>query len=301
MKKFIPAIMLLIALALMLTGCGEKETKAEYFATILDSSNDLIIVKYIGPDEKVIIPEEIEGYKVASIAEEAFKDNRNITEVTIPGSIVTIGKYAFSGCTSLKSVKLSDGVESIELRAFENCTALSSVTLPDSLTYIGVSAFYGTSALKQIKFPESKLVMGGSAFAYSGLESVSIPKTLKHSADEDTEDGWWFWRCTGLKKVVYEEGVTDIWLGDYYGTSGSTSNGDEYCFISISDVYIPESAVNFYGSLSNVEFCKVHLASGSAADEYFAGAVSNGRFIRHIKYEDVTYHKFEGEVIYDYK
>lgn len=55
------------------------------------------------------IPEKVTGndgqeYDVTGIASEAFKDNKNLTSVTIPSSINSIGDGAFSGCENLKDI-----------------------------------------------------------------------------------------------------------------------------------------------------------------------------------------------------
>ena len=64
------------------------------------------------------IPEKVTGndgqeYDVTGIASEAFKDNKNLTSVTIPSSINSIGDGAFSGCENLKeiSVEIDDPID----------------------------------------------------------------------------------------------------------------------------------------------------------------------------------------------
>lgn len=57
-----------------------------------------------------IIPAEVthgdQTYAVTAIAENAFKDNTNVTDITIPASVESIGNDAFSGCTGLKSITM---------------------------------------------------------------------------------------------------------------------------------------------------------------------------------------------------
>lgn len=72
--------------------------------------DNIVAAHFLQPDEtgKVEIPEkvEIEGvdYTVTKIAEDAFKGNTELTEVTIPGTVTTIGAGAFEGCTNLKAI-----------------------------------------------------------------------------------------------------------------------------------------------------------------------------------------------------
>ena len=44
------------------------------------------------------------NYKVTEINESAFENNKNLTEVTIPSSITSIGDKAFKGCSNLKAI-----------------------------------------------------------------------------------------------------------------------------------------------------------------------------------------------------
>ena len=57
-----------------------------------------------------VIPEHVthgnQTFTVTAIAENAFKDNVNVTDVTIPASVESIGNNAFSGCTGLKSITM---------------------------------------------------------------------------------------------------------------------------------------------------------------------------------------------------
>ena len=71
----------------------------------------------------------------------AFANMENLESVTIPNSVVSIGKLAFFGCDNLKSVNIPDGVVAIGEGAFSNCYGLSSITIPKSVTTIDKYAF----------------------------------------------------------------------------------------------------------------------------------------------------------------
>ena len=55
-----------------------------------------------------VIPEKVEidgsDYMVTAIAAGAFEDNTNLTNITIPSSVSSIGTSAFAGCSNLKSI-----------------------------------------------------------------------------------------------------------------------------------------------------------------------------------------------------
>ena len=87
------------------------------------------------------------------IADYAFGYCKELTHVTIPEGVTSIGICAFAGCSSLTSVTIPEGVTSIGIYAFEGCSSLTSVTIPSSVTSVGSMMFYGCSKLKKIYIP----------------------------------------------------------------------------------------------------------------------------------------------------
>ncbi len=112
------------------------------------------ITDYIGSDEGVIIPSEIEGYSVTNIGEGAFSWCESLTSIEISDKVTSIGKYSFSFCSGLTSITIPNSVTSIGNWAFEDCTGLKSVTLPDSVISIGDFAFYGCEGLEKVTVSE---------------------------------------------------------------------------------------------------------------------------------------------------
>lgn len=87
----------------------EMEYESEPYE--VDIKNDqTVAIKSMRVDKtgKLTIPEKVEvdgvEYTVTEIAEDAFKGNTDLTEVTIPGTVTTIGAGAFEGCTNLKAI-----------------------------------------------------------------------------------------------------------------------------------------------------------------------------------------------------
>ena len=79
-----------------------------------------------------------------------YSDCTNLTSLTIPNSVASIGNSAFDECSGLTSVTISNSVTNIGYRVFFGCSGLTSVTIPESITSIGMSAFYGCSGLTEI-------------------------------------------------------------------------------------------------------------------------------------------------------
>ncbi len=93
---------------------------------------------------------------VISIGGSAFRDCSSLTSVTIGDGVTSIGYEAFRDCSSLTSVTIGDGVTSIGYEAFSGCSSLTSITIPDGVTSIGSGAFYNCSSLTDITYEGTK-------------------------------------------------------------------------------------------------------------------------------------------------
>lgn len=76
------------------------------------------IFSYEGTASNVIIPSFYEGKPITIIGSRSFRNNKNITNVTIPNSIVEIDGEAFSGCTGLTGITIPEGVKTIGYNVF---------------------------------------------------------------------------------------------------------------------------------------------------------------------------------------
>ena len=79
--------------------------------------------------ERVVVEEG-----VTTISDDAFYWCRNLTSVSLPSTLESIGYNAFYNCTALTSVNIPEGVTSIGICAFQNCPKLKAVTIPGSVT-----------------------------------------------------------------------------------------------------------------------------------------------------------------------
>lgn len=124
----------------------------------------------------VTIPSEVNGYRVVEIVMSAFLFCNEMTNITIPNSVETIGPSAFEECNSLTDVIIPEGVKTIEYWAFYGCQNLKTVSFPSSLVSIGHNAFYYCSQLSSVSLPESIESIGNDAFGWcTGLNSISVP------------------------------------------------------------------------------------------------------------------------------
>ena len=121
----------------------------------------------------------------------AFYGCHNLTSITIPEGVTSIGSSAFEGCSSLTSITIPEGVTSIGSYAFSGCRSLTSITIPESVTSIGSRAFYDCSSLTSITIPEGVTSIGYHAFF--GCSSLTI-----YCEAASKPSGWdnsWYGNC----------------------------------------------------------------------------------------------------------
>jgi hypothetical protein len=143
-----------------------------------DSASKACQITGIGSfgERNLIIPNEIEGYRVTTIGDSAMRGQTLLASVNIHGAVYAIGNYAFADCTELSKVTVENGTRIIGIGAFMNCRFLSSVYLPATLTYIGKDVFLGCDNLKEIHF-------GGTTEEWRGLAVVSPSNCTVYCTD----------------------------------------------------------------------------------------------------------------------
>ena len=117
---------------------------------------------------------------VTEISYKAAAECVNLTQVTIPASVETIGQRAFENCRSLQAVIFSgNNLQTIGNWAFYNNHALRQITIPAGVTTIGAGAFYGCTYLEELAMPASLLNVGDNAFALCNhLTKMQVEATL---------------------------------------------------------------------------------------------------------------------------
>lgn len=176
-------------------------------------------VKYAG---KIVIPASIvvneKTYTVKEIQEKAFYECFDLTAVTIPSSVTSIGSSAFDNCSGLTSVSIPSSVTSIGERAFRCCSSLTAVTIPSSITRIEEGTFSYCYSLTSVTIPNSVTSIRPSAFiSCGGLTSVTIPNSITSIANST------FAGCSALTSVTIPNSVTYIGDFAFYNCNSLTS------------------------------------------------------------------------------
>ena len=107
-----------------------------------------------------------------------------ITDYSVPMGTRIVGDSAFETCKTRNSITIPDSVIKIGKSAFSDCH-LRSITLPGSVTVIDDNAFSGNFDLKHIEIPKGVKKIGDAAFSWCiMLEDVNIPDSVETMGDE---------------------------------------------------------------------------------------------------------------------
>ena len=100
---------------------------------------------------------------------------KDIINIVIPDSVISIEHEAFFNCSDLTSVTISSSVTSIGDRVFSYCRGLMDVTIPDSVTSIGWDVFYKCNTLGNLTFKRKTLKQVKKMRCYPwGIKDESI-------------------------------------------------------------------------------------------------------------------------------
>lgn len=101
----------------------------------------------------------------------------NLTDISLPNSLITIRNYAFSE-NKLTELNLPTKVKGIAEHAFSN-NLIETVNLPNGLDSMGPSAFE-KNKIKNLVVPGSLSVVSDSAFERNNIETLTLSEGIYH-------------------------------------------------------------------------------------------------------------------------
>ena len=146
--------------------------------------------------KELVIPEGVN-----SIANNAFKNCKDLISLTVSPNVISISESAFSGCNNLNSIHFEDGIEvlTINTSSFSACP-LTSIYLGRNLSYSN-SPFSGRTKLTSVVIGDMVTSLGDYAFSgCSGLTSVTIPNSVTSIGESVFAD------CSDLTTIRFEDG-----------------------------------------------------------------------------------------------
>lgn len=179
-----------------------KTIDANDFKCYLNPDGTILIYRYRGDAESVVIPDEIDGRAVTAINKGAFiaQGRSGPKEITIPKSLATAYANPFCECALLETIHVAEG--NTAFTVMDKCLVqLDGMVLvgfprnggeckiPDGIRKIGDWAFADNKAIRSIDIPDGVTEIDDYAFIRSGLSSVKFPRTLQSIGD------WSFAHC----------------------------------------------------------------------------------------------------------
>ena len=177
------------------------------------------VVKYLGNDKDIVIPNYVDGTKITEVGEKvfynsektgtltisegiktidtyAFADSKFTGELILPNTIKTIRSYAFAGCNGFTgNLELPSSVETIENFSFVAWNGnTNDLIIPGSIKKIEDYAFCSCNGFKgKLTIKDGVQEIGRDAFIQStGFNTLELGNTIKSIGQEA------FLGCTGF-------------------------------------------------------------------------------------------------------
>ena len=154
---------------------------------------------------EIILPDTL-----ISIEDSAFDDCKNLKRIMIPNAVRTIGAWAFHGCDKISLFTLSKNVKSIGRYAFGSCESLGAIEVDkDNSEYCSFQGNLYTkdmSVLLQyaIAKKEESFILPEQTqkIAFRAVSDAYYLKTVDLTNVQEVEDKA-FYYATTLERIVY--------------------------------------------------------------------------------------------------
>lgn len=195
MKRFIA----LLLCVFMLSGIGCAEEPTYTF-----NSNSYAITEYAGAESELVVPAELEGCPVETIDIGVFYDQDTIVSLTLPETLVELGKTNIYHMDALTQVSLPETLIAMDSDNFNCCPGLTRVRIPSRVSYIGSDCFQGCPALKEVYFEGAVPAFGANCFTELPADmAIYVPDDQLHAYAEALPEGLDI-RPSGVNAVLHD-------------------------------------------------------------------------------------------------
>lgn len=151
------------------------------------------------PYRDILVEKLVVCEGVTLISNGAFKNCKNLKDVSLPSTLVHIEPLAFANCTKLEEISLPENMTAIDAQAFKGCKSLKRIIIPEKVTSIGSEAFAECKSLRQISLPLGLKTLEPLAFrdCPAIYECVQLPDFITPIASDtygfstDLITGYW--------------------------------------------------------------------------------------------------------------
>ena len=172
------------------------------------------------------------GANITAIGSSMFRDNINLSIISIPNIVTTSGFFTFQECNNLLSLALPLSLTSINNNTFvncysmkifsssaniggsnqfQNCRSLEKIVINSGVTTLSDFYLSGTSSLKSVKFKTTSVTTLGVVFSGSGIETLIIPNSVTSFAAQA------FQNCVLLKSITIPNAITSVGAQTFIG------------------------------------------------------------------------------------
>ena len=220
MKRLLLSLLLLVAVNATMSAY-DFEVDGKYYNLLSDSTAEFTCKdpNYTAYRGHLVIPETVSyngvDLTVTQVSDYACYKCRQMTSVSIPNTVTSLGVSSFLGCSGLTSIDLPNSLTRIGSTAFEECSELTSLYLPSSVTKIEPFAFMMCPGLTSIVVADDNpkydsrgncnaVIETATKTMIIGCQNTVIPSSVTTFADHVFEG------VTGLTSIVIPYGTTEI-------------------------------------------------------------------------------------------
>lgn len=225
---------------------GETITQNNLLYTVLTDTNNVSvqIVSTSLPTGAVVVPASIQdenglSYNVTEIPANGFKDNKQITSLSLPEGVTTIGFNAIRGLTKMTTLNIPNSVTSLGNNNVYGCTALVNLTIGTGITALPDYFFGSCGDNKNLVLPDHIKSLGAYSCGTTTYNSVVLGTDFRTFYSNIR-----FKMRSGSTVTIKSTTVPTRYGGYPFGhPDGSTYTAP---YTSLATLYVPASAVSTY-------------------------------------------------------